>query len=108
LASAAGIVFVLSFRELGAVALVVPPGEGLIMTQTFTLWNSGSYGAVHALNVVSFLITASVLLVTVAAVRILRYMISRRALAGPNPATAITGVAGHDMGTPTEPLDARR
>src|SRR5262249_39015597 len=81
LASAAGVVFVLSFRELGAVALVVPPGQGLIMTQTFTLWFSGRYGAVQALNVLAFLITAGVLVLTLAATRVLRRVVSRRSLA---------------------------
>jgi iron(III) transport system permease protein len=90
LASAAGIVFVLSFRELGAVALVVPPGEGLIMTQTFTLWFSGRYGAVHALNVLAFLITAGVMIVTYLAVRTLRYVASRRSIdaLGSDPSSA--------------------
>jgi iron(III) transport system permease protein len=78
LASAVGIVFILSFRELGAVALVVPPGEGLMMTQTFNLWFAGNYGAVHALNVLSFLITAGVLVVTVFVVRGLRVLVRRR------------------------------
>jgi iron(III) transport system permease protein len=55
--NAAAIVFVLAFRELGAIALVVPPGKNLLTAHIFGLWNSGVYGSVYALNVVSFLIT---------------------------------------------------
>lgn len=55
LTNAATIVLVLSFRELGAVALVVPPGMDLLPAQIFGLWQSGKYGSVYALNVLTFL-----------------------------------------------------
>lgn len=60
--NAAIIVFVLSFRELGAIALVVPPGMQLLPVQIFGLWQTGLYGAVNAMNVLSFLLVAVVLL----------------------------------------------
>ncbi len=62
IASAAVIVFVMSFRELGAVALVVPPDMPLLPVQIFGLWETGLYGAVNAMNVVSFALVAVVLL----------------------------------------------
>ena len=57
LVNAFGIVFILSFRELGGATLVTPPRQQLMMTQIFQLYDSGSYSAVYALNVLSFLIT---------------------------------------------------
>ncbi|MDE3100602.1 MAG: iron ABC transporter permease [Chloroflexota bacterium] len=60
--SAVVVVFVMSFRELGAVALVVPPDMPLLPVQIFGLWEGGLYGAVNAMNVVSFALVAAVLL----------------------------------------------
>ena len=73
-----GIVFILSFRELGGAALVTPPRQQLMMTQIFQLYDSGSYSAVYALNVLSFLITAVSLGVLLLLLRAISYAGSRR------------------------------
>ena len=70
--NAAAIVFIFSFRELAAVALVVPPGKTLLPTQIFTLWQSGSYGAVYALNIISFFVTTAALLTMVVTLKLLK------------------------------------
>jgi iron(III) transport system permease protein len=72
-----GIVFILSFRELGGAALVTPPRQQLMMTQIFQLYDSGSYSAVYALNVLSFLITTVSLGVLLLLLRAIRYAGSR-------------------------------
>jgi iron(III) transport system permease protein len=78
LISGFGIVFILSFRELGGAALVTPPKQQLMMTQIFQLYDSGSYSAVYALNVLSFLITAVALGVLLLLLQAIRYAGSRR------------------------------
>lgn len=49
-------VFVLSFRELAAVILLVTANTSLIPTATFTAWDDGRLGQVAALNLFSLLV----------------------------------------------------
>jgi iron(III) transport system permease protein len=93
-----GIVFILSFRELGGAALVTPPSQKLMMTQIFQLYDNGNYSAVYALNVLSFLITTASLGLLLLLLRAIRYVGSRgsqrpsdRALIGP---PAVSGGGG--------------
>lgn len=73
LVNALTIVFILSIRELGAVALVVPPGMDLIPTQIFQLWQAGAYGAVNAFNIVFVMLSVVVLVAT----RGVAYLVAR-------------------------------
>jgi iron(III) transport system permease protein len=63
---AAAAVFVLSFRELSAVILLVTANTTLIPTATFSYWVTGNQGQVAALNIVSLLAPLAVVLVAFA------------------------------------------
>lgn len=66
LAGATGLLLMLSFTELSAIALTVPPGITLLPLQIFNMWDAGMRGPVTALNVVTLLIL--LLLVVIARV----------------------------------------
>ncbi len=69
LAAAAAIAFVMSFRELGGVALIQPPTMTLLPVDIYTLFQTGSPSQqVYALNIISSLITLAVPLLVVAVV----------------------------------------
>lgn len=49
------LVFIFSFRELGAIALVTPPNMQLLPLHIYGLWQGG-FPEVYALNVISFML----------------------------------------------------
>jgi iron(III) transport system permease protein len=55
------VVFSASFRELGAVILLVGPNTNLLPTYIFSQWEVGGYPLVSALNVLSVVVAALVL-----------------------------------------------
>ncbi|MEJ0012105.1 MAG: iron ABC transporter permease [Bauldia sp.] len=57
------LVFAFSFRELGAIALLVPPGTPLLPTEIFQFWEIGQYGPVAVLNILSVFVLAVALLI---------------------------------------------
>jgi iron(III) transport system permease protein len=56
--NALALVFVLSFRELGAVVLLVAANTVLVPTVTFDYWIAADLGAVAALNLLAFFVPA--------------------------------------------------
>jgi iron(III) transport system permease protein len=52
---AGAVVFVLSFRELGSVVLLVTPGTNLISTAIFSYWSEARFGVVAAVNMVAMI-----------------------------------------------------
>jgi iron(III) transport system permease protein len=63
LLSAFALVFAFSFRELGAIALLVPPGTPLLPTEIFQFWDVGQYGPVAVLNLLSVVVLCGALIV---------------------------------------------
>jgi len=61
LLSSAVLVFAFSFRELGAVVLLIGPNTSLLPPLIFSLWGTGEIGSVAVLNILSFGISAAVL-----------------------------------------------
>lgn len=63
LINAVTLVFILSFRELGAIVMLVTPNLPLLPTHIFSEWQAGFVGPVAALNVISAVALAITLLV---------------------------------------------
>ena len=61
---AAAIVFILSYKELGAAILLISSNTLLIPTVTFGYWTSGGYNVVAALNMLTLLVPLGFLLLT--------------------------------------------
>ena len=56
IAYTAAIIFLLSYRELGAVVLLVTPNTNLISSLTFNTWTEGGYNEVAALNIITLVV----------------------------------------------------
>jgi iron(III) transport system permease protein len=78
LLNAAALVFILSFRELGAVVLLIAPNTELVPTVTFNYWINADLGAVAALNIVALFVPALVLAVSYVVIRALVWLNQRR------------------------------
>jgi iron(III) transport system permease protein len=63
IAYTAAIIFLLSYRELGAVVLLVTPNTNLISTLTFNTWTEGGYNEVAALNIITLVVPLIFLIV---------------------------------------------
>lgn len=92
LAGALAIAFVMSFRELGGVALIQPPTMPLLPVYIYTLFISGSPSQqVYALNIISSLIALVIPLVVVLLVWIGLRVARRRAAWGQGGALGMLG-----------------
>jgi iron(III) transport system permease protein len=69
--NAALLVFVNSLLQLGAVVFLITPSFNLLPTTIFSLWGTGNFGLVNALNVVSVMVPVALL----AAAAVLRVLI---------------------------------
>jgi iron(III) transport system permease protein len=65
IAYTAAIIFVLSYRELGAVVLLVTPNTNVISSLTYNAWTHGGYNEVAALNVVTLVVPLAFLTVAI-------------------------------------------
>ena len=74
--NAALLVFVNSLLQLGAVVFLITPSFNLLPTTIFSLWGTGNFGLVNALNVVSVAVPVA-LLGIVALLRLLIGLTSR-------------------------------
>lgn len=101
IAGAMAIVFVFSFRELGAVALITPPNMPLIPVHIYTLWQSGAPSPeVYALNIISFALTIAVPALIAGALWLVFRGVGR-ARAGLRPPDLL-GAAVHSAPAPAE------
>jgi iron(III) transport system permease protein len=71
------LVYVRSFLQLGAVVFLITPSFNLLPTTIFSLWGTGNYGMVSALNVVSVVLPMLVFLLALAIRRGVRAGTSR-------------------------------
>jgi ABC-type Fe3+ transport system permease subunit len=87
--NALALVFVLSFRELGAVVLLVAANTVLVPTVTFDYWIAADLGAVAALNLLAFFVPALAMGVVWGLLRGCVWLMTRRqTLVLPNLETA--------------------
>ena len=75
--NAALIVFVNSLLQLGAVVFLITPSFDLLPTTIFSLWGTGNFGLVNALNVVAVMVPVALLVIAALLRVVLRYASGR-------------------------------
>ena len=79
---ATALVFIFSFRELGAIALITPPTTDLMPTLIYGMYQIGQYPQVYALNVMLFIFTTVAFIVLSMVVRAISQRVTRGRLSG--------------------------
>lgn len=86
---AAAVVFVIAYRELGAIVFLVANNTTIVPYVSYTFWVSGGYPMLAALNVVTLVLPLAVVLILFFLARARNPLRGGRILCKPRPATSV-------------------